>query len=442
VTVTRVLTFIIVDAFEILAVDAAAILQFGPSSTKINIIAIASASMPPKVTERKEMFVYVELGITASLDILGGTLQISAALTPNSFLLYPDCHLTGGFALFYWFTGSPYAGDWVFTIGGYHPAFKPPTYYPDVDREAINWNLSDVLTVTGQSFFAITPKVVMGGGRLQAVFNAGPIYADFEAWASFLMTLKPFYFIADIGVSVSVGFSCDIGIIHIDISADIGASLHLQGPPFGGIVYVDLWIHKFSIYFGDQNNAPSALTWEQFVEVVLQQRGADASASSSALAVVAIEQGSANEKTTSSQQKTGDKWFVRCGSFQFRVESKIPINDMILTNEVTPWKASEQVKIPSPSDLEYAAYARLMHATSPLISDTAHPEYGLRLNLDIAYPVKPDLGENPFRLTPLIRNMPNALWDKCKSCAPLTRPLFLQGSLRLTRTTRQPRRRP
>ena len=84
-TVTRVLTFIIVDAFEILAVDAAAILQFGPSSTKINIIAIASASMPPKVTERKEMFVYVELGITASLDILGGTLQISAALTPVSY---------------------------------------------------------------------------------------------------------------------------------------------------------------------------------------------------------------------------------------------------------------------------------------------------------------------------------------------------------------------
>ena len=109
---------------------------------------------------------------------------------------------------------------------------------------------------------------------------------------------------------------------------------------------------------------------------------------------------------------------MRCGSFQFRVESKIPINDMILKNEVTTWKASELVKIPSPNDLKYAAYARLMHATSPLISDTAHPEYGLRLTLDIAYPVKPDAGENPFRLTPIIRNMPNALWDKCKLCTP------------------------
>jgi hypothetical protein len=96
---------------------------------KIAVVGIASATMPPNMTDRKEMFLYVELGIVAALDVLGGSLTVQAQLTPNSFVLYPgessprmlnhlafgllihlDCHLTGGFALCYWFGESAYAG--------------------------------------------------------------------------------------------------------------------------------------------------------------------------------------------------------------------------------------------------------------------------------------------------------------------------------------------
>ena len=293
------------------------------------------------------------------------------------------------------------SGDWVFTIGGYHPAFKPPSYYPVMPRLGINWNLSDVLTILGEAYFAITPKACMGGGRLLAVFNAGPIYAHFEAWAGFLMNFKPFYFIADIGVSVGVGFHCDIGIIHINISVDINASLHLQGPQFGGVVHVDLKIHNFAIYFGDQNQAPPALTWDEFLAVVQQQRDAQASTSeqsSSALVVVALEEGSANEKTDSANKKTGDKWFVRAGSFKFRVECKVPIDDMIYTDEVVTWSGMKQSKT---TEQISQIYARLMHTKSNLSST---------LNVDIQYPKTPDAAENAFQVTPLIRQMPNSLW--------------------------------
>ena len=84
-----------VDAFEILAIDAAALLQFGPSSVKIALVGIGSASMPPNVSDRRGAFVYVELGIVASLDIIGGTLTVQGQLTPNSFVLYPGTY-TGG----------------------------------------------------------------------------------------------------------------------------------------------------------------------------------------------------------------------------------------------------------------------------------------------------------------------------------------------------------
>ena len=120
-----------VDAIQILSIDAAAIVQFSSNDFTIAIVGIASASLPPRVTNRAEMFLYVELGIVAALDIGGGSLTCQAQLTPNSFLLYPgkaihhridimaeandsiftDCHLVGGFAFCYWFGNSPYAGQ-------------------------------------------------------------------------------------------------------------------------------------------------------------------------------------------------------------------------------------------------------------------------------------------------------------------------------------------
>jgi hypothetical protein len=147
----------------------------------------------------------------------------------------------------------------VFTVGGYHPAFKPPPYYPVVPRLGISWNLSDVLTVRGEFFFAICPKAAMGGGRLLATFSAGPIYASFEAWASFLINFKPFFFIADIGVSVTVGFELDLWIIHINVHAELGATQHLQGPPFGGVAHVDFYIVAFDVHFGDETGTPGPL---------------------------------------------------------------------------------------------------------------------------------------------------------------------------------------
>ncbi|MCJ1309778.1 hypothetical protein MMC25_003439 [Agyrium rufum] len=414
-----------VDAFEILSVDAALIVQFGASSIKLAIVAIASASMPPKVPKREEAFLYVELGMVASIDILGGTFTVQGQLTPNSFILYPDCHLVGGFAMCYWFHGSPYAGDWVFTIGGYHPAFKAPDYYPVVPRLGINWNLSDCLTVLGEAFFAITPVACMGGGRLLIVFNCGPISAHYEAWASFLMNFKPFYFIADIGVSVGVSFNLDLWIIHIHIEVDLGANMHLQGPPFGGVVSVDLWIHSFDIYFGDQNGDPGPVDWPTFLEAVKQDRTTQASTvqkTSSSLAVVALQAGSANDLVKDSNKKSGDMWFVRAPTFVFRVECKVPIDDATYGDGIksSSWKKD------NPDATTKPIYARLMKnegsvGSSLTVTISKIPEQVL---LPPTLPSNPTAvsssvttvdEENQFQIQPIFSNLPNALWAKYSS---------------------------
>ena len=158
-------------ALQVLDVSAVIILEFNPY-VSLGIFGKAVAQMPPAPTPREGCFLYVELGILAVVDFGAGALRVEAELSPNSFVIAPACKLTGGFALCLWFAPSAYTGDFVFTVGGYHAAFRPPAHYPTPSRLGISWILSDELAVRGEAYFAVTPKCCMGGGKLQVNYDA------------------------------------------------------------------------------------------------------------------------------------------------------------------------------------------------------------------------------------------------------------------------------
>ncbi|KAH6844551.1 hypothetical protein B0I37DRAFT_377763 [Chaetomium sp. MPI-CAGE-AT-0009] len=260
-----------IDAFQMISLQAVAVVQFG-QSIKMGLFAVALADIPTSASEVK--FAHVELGIAVVVDLDYGTFKADAQLSPNSYILDPNCHLTGGFALYYWFD-APHCdrslvGDFVFTLGGYHQAFDIPHGYPNPPRLGISWSLSSALSITGQAYFAITPKACMGGGRLHAAYYLGPIEAWFDAFADFLINYKPFHFTAEAGVSVGVRFSLDILFIHIHISVEVGAELELWGPPFAGNVYVDIKVTKFHIPFGQPSDKKPPATLLEFYNLVLQ----------------------------------------------------------------------------------------------------------------------------------------------------------------------------
>ena len=68
-------------------------------------------------------------GFKTSFDFIyqEGVILVQAALTDNSWLLYPDIRLTGGFAFASWF-GGPNRGQLMLTMGGYHPDFHRDGY--------------------------------------------------------------------------------------------------------------------------------------------------------------------------------------------------------------------------------------------------------------------------------------------------------------------------
>lgn len=228
---------------------------------EIGILGVARMALPSDDTALVE----IELALKARFSSSEGLLSIQAQLTDHSYLLSPDCQLTGGFAYFMWFQKSQF----LLTMGGYNPNFQKDPAYPDVPRLGFRWSLFGAINIKGESYFALTNTCVMAGVRLEATYGPSCIYIWFTAYCDFLLSWDPFYYSIGVGVSVGATFQIRVCIFgcccSIDITVSIGASLEIKGPPFHGEVTVDLAICSVTVPFGPTPNAkPPALSWDQF----------------------------------------------------------------------------------------------------------------------------------------------------------------------------------
>jgi hypothetical protein len=201
-----------------------------------------------------------------------GVLSIQGQLTPQSYVLSPDCHLTGGFALFTWF-GGDLAGQFVMTLGGYSPRFTPPKGYPVVPRLGLNWQVTSELVISGDLYFALTSSAVMAGGGLSAVWQSGDIRAWFDVEADFLLVFEPFHYYISAGIHLGASFTIDLLFTSLTISIHVGVGLEIWGPSFAGQATIDLSIISFTIGFGDSNaSTDTSIGWSDFVDKLLPSK--------------------------------------------------------------------------------------------------------------------------------------------------------------------------
>jgi hypothetical protein len=244
--------FVVVD---LVAVVYAAL----DSHFEIGVLAVGRLEQP-----EGEPLVSVELALKARYSTADQILSIQAQLTDNSWLLVSECQLTGGFALFIWFR----TGQFVLTVGGYHPAFDPPPEFPVVPRVGFRLQLGDI-QIKGETYFALTNSVVMAGAALEASYDAGWLKAWFRAWTDLLLSWDPFHYDASIGIQLGADFEIDVdllfGTVTMDFSVSVGASLRIVGPPLHGEVKADLGPISVTIPFGSAaTSAPPALPWATF----------------------------------------------------------------------------------------------------------------------------------------------------------------------------------
>ncbi|KAH7374482.1 hypothetical protein B0T11DRAFT_268648 [Plectosphaerella cucumerina] len=419
-----------VSAFQMLDITAVAVVEWD-TGVRVGIYAVAVADVPSSDAEFK--LAHVELGLMATIDMDKGIALFEAQLSPSSYILDPLCHLSGGFALYYWFKDGTQQtkGDWVFTIGGYHRDYQPPPQYPNPPRLQIAWSLGPI-SITGQSYFAITPNVAMAGVMMHASLSLGVLEAFFDAYADFLINFKPFTFLGGGGVSVGVRFSLDLWFVTIHISVEIGATLVIQGPPISGTCHVDFWVFGFDINFGSsQKVAPAPISLLDFYDLVQQKGGPGAtsvapvpqlfacksgllptSGSNAAATARLAREGKALQragepaKSASAQGPGGDDaqvWAVHAGTFSFTIATVFALS----TVTVYPGtKAQQSCNPPSTTANIFSRPMYLRKDQAPITS-----------NLEVTITLESDPGadyEPQWKLQPVVSNAPRALWDACK----------------------------
>ena len=159
-------------------------------------------------------------------------------------------------------------GDFVLTVGGYHPDFKVPAHYPTVPRLGLNWQVTDQLTIKGDAYFALTASTFMAGGHLQVNWVDGRLRAWLNAGADFIVAWKPYHYDARMYVHVGASYTFEFFGRH-QITVDVGAYLHLWGPEFSGTARIDLTIISFTIAFGAAAPPPPPILWDEFAKSFL-----------------------------------------------------------------------------------------------------------------------------------------------------------------------------
>ncbi|NUR59776.1 MAG: hypothetical protein HOV87_14065 [Catenulispora sp.] len=269
----------------------------------------------PQAADSPRAYAYVELGIEAVLEPEDGHFGLTAVLSRASYVIAPECHLTGGFAVAAWFGDHPHAGEFVLTLGGYHPAFAVPGHFPAVPRLGFSWAVSDTVSISGSAYAALTTSCFMAGGRLEALFQDGGLRAWFIVEADLLVSWRPFFFTGHFALSIGVSYTFSALGIQNTISVSVGAGLDLWGPPTGGSVHVELWVVSFTVAFGAPRDPASdaPLGWTQFRDLLPP-----------AASRVVVQPGG-EVRDTLSDRRT---WVVRATGFSFRTQSALPVSGL------------------------------------------------------------------------------------------------------------------
>jgi hypothetical protein len=408
-------SFKLLDSFALLTVS------FG-TKFEIDLLGLSTLSLPPAssgTAVKVEPVAMAELELKASFSPDTGLVAVEGQLTPQSFILSRDCHLTGGFAFYFWFSG-PHQGEFVVTLGGYSPRFTPPAYYPQVPRLGLNWKVYKELTIKGELYFTLTPKAVMAGGGMSAVWESGCVKAWFDVEADFLMVFTPLQYYLSAGVHLGASVRLNLLLTHATITVHLGVGLEIWGAKspgkaleFSGRAKVDLSIISFTINFGKtESYIKPTIEWHEFIDQLMPSGQSQAGQVMSACAVL-NEAPAGNSQTAIIQiaisrglikdlgDRAGDiRYIVNGEDFELVTQTAIPIKESLFEGHIQLAPKAQQ-----PQRQEQVIEPCTTFGVGPTGTDSSDftSKHTITLQSD---------GDSWLGAVRILENVPKALWEK------------------------------
>ena len=234
-------------SFVLISGEIVLTIEFG-DGLDITLLGLARAELPaPGLT-----LVSIELGLIARFSTTEGVAMVQAQLTENSWLLMKSVRLTGGFAFATWWKG-PNAGQFVVTMGGYHPKFNHPGY-PVVPRLGLSWKPISNISVVGESYFALCSEALMAGSSFSVSAKFGPAYARLSFGADGIVFFDPFWFSVSAWAEIAAGIKIWLLFGTVTIELSLGAYIEVTGPPIFVKGHFEICGFEVPFEFGDEGN--------------------------------------------------------------------------------------------------------------------------------------------------------------------------------------------
>ncbi|MDD5277487.1 MAG: hypothetical protein PHR16_15575 [Methylovulum sp.] len=353
---------------------------------EVDVLGLSTATLPPPAVELDvpvSPLAELQLALEGRFVPDQGYVSIEGGLTPACFVLSRDCHITGGFAMYAWFNGI-YAGDFVLTLGGYHPGFPLQDHpnYPRMAPLGLNWQILPELAIKGNIYAALVPSALMAGGHFEVTWNSGDISAWFNADADFLLNWQPYFYRTALSVDVGASYTFSVLGLSKTVSFDVGADLALWGPDFSGKVHIDYTLVSFTIEFGAAAaEAPQPLQqWDDFAGAFLPP----------AAQVIGVSVQSGQVALPVNDADTGDFGIVNPQNLCLLLNSAIPSKTVFLNGTALPLASADSAFGVAPMDLDAS-------------------RVGCELSITLSWDNLP-VPANTFTLMAVYKSLPTALW--------------------------------
>ncbi len=127
------------------------------------------------------------------------------------------------------------------SIGGFHPAFKPPPQFPALQRLAITFGDTADFQLRLECYFALTSNTLQFGAKVELFARAGSFSIAGLLGYDVLIQFDPFAFIADFHASVQVKYHSR-NLFKVSVAGQLSGPrpLHVKGKATFEIFWCDI----------------------------------------------------------------------------------------------------------------------------------------------------------------------------------------------------------
>jgi large repetitive protein len=341
-------SFALVDGIAVVAI------QIG-GGFEMSLLGLARMALP----RPEAALVSIELALVARFSTRDGIILVQGQLTDNSWLLAPQVRLTGGFAFATWFSG-PNRGQFVVSIGGYHPDFHRDGY-PVVPRLGLALRFGSAISIVGESYFALTSEAVMAGTRMEITARLGPAWAHLVFGGDAIVFFDPFWFKVTVYASIDAGVTINLWLGRVTISVHLSARIEVTAPPLHAIARFKVGPVSLTLEFGERATEPRYIPWDGFVRKYLEEAAPGRARVLAAIGGIGSIPPSGSSATggAAAPDGTPDRPFRMVPEFEMTITSTAPLRSVVAGGPVRPLAASAVVSVApmgerNPADIRLA----------------------------------------------------------------------------------------